>query len=220
MAVIHRAYSFDSGLFHRYLQEKTVHQKLLRLDVLLQLAEETVAGASETTQQALEDLRFDDGWFETSDDGVTWSTHWYMIILARHLTPAPSLSNRSPVSWKVLDLTLSTLGWGHAELETLLRGQPLHTLVESSNNPLFVTEFTCINQFGGWLRQSEVRRLYSHLLQTQRLHSRYAVSEELSKFALLWSQSPAEMLGQAYADAMEMLTVALDKDEALFVVLD
>jgi hypothetical protein len=127
MAIVHRAYSFDPKTFHRRLNDRLVLQKRLQLNVLLALAEEAVASASGTVQQALRDIRFDDEWLDSSDEEVSWTTHWYMVALAGELTPAPSLSNRSAVSWRVLELALPFLGWDEAEVRLLLRGKPLHS---------------------------------------------------------------------------------------------
>jgi hypothetical protein len=46
------------------------------------------------------------------------------------------------------------------------------------------------------------------------------IPKSLSDFTLLWRQDPAEMLGSAYADGLEMLSTASNQRKALFMVLD
>jgi hypothetical protein len=187
---------------------------------LLTLAKEIVASASEATRQALNDLRFDSEWLDTSTDEATWPSYWYMIVLARELIPAPSLSNRSRLSWAVLESFLSQEGWHESQIELLVRGRKLRTLVESSGNPLIVAEFTGINQYGGWLDLDEIGRLYSRLLTVRRDQLVSSIPAGLAQLASLCSQDPIEMFDKAHADVTEMFETAIARDQALFVILD
>jgi hypothetical protein len=107
-------------------------------------------------------------------------------------------------------------------MKLMLRGESLDTLVESSGNDFFINEFRGIGQYGGWLGLEDVKLLLSRLRQVEK-HFAYPNHEAvniLANLAGLWSQSPAEMMSKAYADAIEMLQTAINRNSALFVLLD
>jgi len=222
MAIIHRAYSFDPARFHANLESKIVEQGRLRLDVLRDWAADIVANASPTVQQTLKDIRFDDEWLDASDESVSRSDFWYMIVLAETLSPMPSLSNRLPVSWRVLREILPYVGWNTAEVELIIRGKWLRTLVESSGNTLFTAEFTTLDQFGGWLSVDDQKTLWSRLLSVEHYFPfpTKELPESFLSFANLWLLSPTEMLEKGFADAREMLQAAIAQNSALLVALD
>jgi hypothetical protein len=222
MAIIHRAYSFDPIVFHSMLQEKLMKHNQFSLDTVLDLARTIVSNAPENTKRVLEDMRFDDVWLDTSDDEISHTNEWYMIALAQNLSPAPSLSNRLQVSHIVLKLILPITGWTDTEVELLLRGQLLDTLVESSGNTFFINEFRGLKQYGGWLSVDDIKSLLFRLQGVERYFSSPSreAEEALAKFAVHWSLSPGEMMRKAYADAREMLQTAIERNSALFVLLD
>jgi hypothetical protein len=222
MTIIHTAYRFDPLRFHTLLEEKIIDQGALRLDRLQRWAVELAANASDVMLHVLANMRYGEEWLDSSDDSVSKSDFWYMIVLSQACSPNPSLSNRQRVSWRVLEQVLPVLDWPRPQIDLLIRGEWLHTLVESSGNVLFIDEFTTVDQFGGWLRLSDAQSLLSHLQvnQKQFLSPPSEFIEALSDFAKLWSQSPVEMINKAYADATEMLQTAIDHYEALFVILD
>lgn len=223
MARIQTAYTFDPGSFHRKLEAKLVTNNQLRLEVLHDLAAAIVANSKEVTQEVLEFLRFDPEWLETQEEEeVSYVDRWYVIALADQLTPAPSLSNRCPVSHLVLQYVLPLLGWSREEWRLLLYGAPLQTLLETSGNTLFITELWVINQYGGWLSLEMIAKLLSHLLLAEDFFPSAVLEakKEITDLAGWWSRSPAELLSQAYADAREMLETALARNQALYLLLD
>lgn len=188
--------------------------------MLHDLAAAIVANPSTTTQEILELLRFDAEMLESSTEpDVNYRAEWYLMVLADKMTPAPSLSYRCPVSFLALEYALPLLGWTHDEIRVLQSGQPLHTLVETSGNPLFVEEFWAVDQHGGWLSIETVPKILSHLLLVEDFFPSALLEtrKEITDLAGWWSRSPKELLSQAYADAREMLETALDRKQPLFL---
>lgn len=223
MAIIHRAYTFDPVQFHTRLEERVIQHGQLALDALYNLVTTIVANASETTLKALEDMRFNSEWLDVSDEEVSRLPNWYMIVLAQALSPAPSLSNRLMSSYGVLERILPIVGWTDAEIRLLVQGNRLHTLVESSGNPLLRDKFYYgVDQFGGWLSLIDIESLLSRLLAIEErfMSPSPQLIGSLLDFAQWWSQSPIEMISKAYADAKEMLQTAVERSSALFMILD
>lgn len=202
------------------MEAKLVAGNQLRLEVLHDLAASIVAAPSPTTQEILELLRFDAGLLEPStEQDISYAAEWYLIILADKMTLAPSLSHRCPVSFLVLEYALPLLGWNLDEIRLLQSGQSLHTLVETSGNPLFVEAFWAVDQHGGWLSIEIVTKLLSHLLLMEEFFPSTLLEarKEITDLAGWWSRSPAELLSQAYTDAREMLETALTRNQPLFL---
>ncbi len=223
MGRIQTAYTFDPTSFHRELEAKLVVGNQLRLEALHDLAAAIAANPKKETQEVLELLRFDPEWLETpEEEGVSYVDRWYVIALADHLIPAPSLSHRCPVSHLVLQYVLPLLGWSREEWRMLLYGAPLQTLLEASGNALFITELWVVNQYGGWLSLEMVAKLFSHLLLVEDFFPSplLEAQKEITDLAGWWSRSPVELLNQAYADAHEMLETALARKQALYLLLD
>jgi hypothetical protein len=220
IARIHAAYTFNPEPFHRELEAKVVVGNHLRLEVLHDLAASIVATPSATTNEILELLRFDAGMLEPStEQDANYRAEWYLMILADTMTPAPSLSHRCPVSFLALEYALPLTGWNRDEIKLLQSGQRLHTLVETSGNPIFVEEFWAVDQHGGWLSIEMVAKVLAHLLLVEGFFPSplLEVRKEIIDLAGWWSRSPAELLGQAYADAREMLETALNRTQPLFL---
>jgi hypothetical protein len=220
--VVHRAYTFDPLAFHKYLKEKIGSGDNLDLLALQQIASDVVSNASDTTLQILEAIRFDDEWFDTSHPDDSFTTHWYILALVAALRKAPSLSNRSLFSWELLKLGLPEVGWSEADVKLLVYGELLKTLIESSGDSRFLSEFVGISQFGGWLSLDTIRRLLPKLdISLEALPARQReVRESLAFYAEIQSEDPLVTLRLAFADAAEMLNVAISRNEALFLILD
>ncbi|GEM_PF-2082444 len=219
MALIHAAYTFDAQGFHRELEAKLIVNNQLRLEVLYDLAASVVAAPSATTQEILDLLRLDAELLEPpTEEDVSYTDAWYMIVLADKLTPAPSLSHRCLVSHLVLQYGLPLLGWSADEIRLLLSGEPMHRLIEAFGHPLFVAEFWC-NEYGGWLSIERAAPLLSRLLLVENFFPSPLLEarKEITDLAGWWSRSPAELLSQAYADAREMLETSLARKQSLFL---
>jgi hypothetical protein len=222
VAVIHRAYTFDPLAFHQDLQAKLVVDNQLRLEILRDLAISISAHPTETIQQVLIYLEFDSEWFDTDEEDVSYTDKWYVLALAEKLSPAPSLSHRCQVSFRVLEDVLPFLGWSPDEIKLLVYGERLHRILELFGHPLFVAEFRCINSYGGWLSTEIAAQLLSHLLLMEDFFPSAAleVRKDIKDLAGWWSRSPADLLSQAYTDAREMLETALARKQALYLLLD
>ena len=224
MAVIHRAYTIDAQAFHRELEAKLIDHDRLRLDMLHDLAVAAAALPDDPVQELLEGLRFDPEMLETpADEDVSYTSMWYMLILAGKAVPAPSLSHRCQVSHVVMQTVLPLLGWSNEELRLLLYGDCLHRFLEVFAHPLLVKELGIVDQYGGWLSIEQAAGLLSHLLLVEDLFASPLAEtvQYIQNLAGWWGRSSsAELLSQAYADVREMLETALSRDQPLYLLLD
>jgi hypothetical protein len=222
MAITHSAYTFNAKKFHDVLRDRIVQNGALSATALYKTAESTMARAGQSTQHFLTNVRFDKDWLNTSDLEVSKTIYWYIIALADTCTPAPSLSSHFPVGFRVVQTTLPLAAWETSAIETVIRGQPLHTLVDSSNNPLFMNEFVGVDQFGGWIPRDKAKELLSKLQAAEQFFTGNAPAslEAVSEIARLWAQAPRDVMRIAYSDAVAMLRSAKDADSDLFVILD
>ncbi len=225
MAVIHKSYTFDAKRFHAVISQNAFINYHLDADRLLELARKVVANASVTVQQNLETLRFGSEWLDTSED-IARTYLWYLIVLSQELSPTASLSNRYLGSYSVLSLVLPLAGWDSSEIQKLISGRPLHTLPESLDEDFLSDERNFLDQYGGWLSLPEVKLLESRLRAAKNHFSSSATSsiDTLTKAAsdvsAAYSLSAEERLEKAYADGINMLQEAMNKGEALFIILD
>jgi hypothetical protein len=219
MAVVHRAFTFSPKPFHRRVSEAIAAGQELDLHALHQMAQAALHRATSETWQALEAMRFEPRWLDVSEPDVSHSTEWYALLLAQQLTPAPALSRDGFAAFVILRQALPALEWDRGDIHALILGDPLQTLLASAGDSRFTSEFAGIDQYGGWLSQARLRHMSSKLQSAQASAAATApqvtsLLEEIGVF------SPAESLRVALTMAHEMVQTALDREQALFLVLD
>jgi hypothetical protein len=223
MAVIHRAYTFDPSHLHSMLEQQFVDSGRLYEDRLLMAARDAVAVASATTRQALEMVRFDEEWFDYSEEGVPRVREWCIILLASMLSSAPSLTHRFPVGWIVLERVLPLAGWAKEDVQQLVHGQSLRTLFSPALGTEFAAQLRGVDQFGGgWLDVNDAVALRRRLdiVADFFTPTNDSAIEAATVIAALWSRDAREVLQSVYADACEMLESSAARQRALFLVLD
>jgi hypothetical protein len=214
----HRAWTFDPRAFHVQLEEQIVEEGEVRLDKLLRLARGVVENASSVAQEALEFMRFDEEDLEMpapgSDEYV--AHRWYMFSLAPWLLPTPSLPG-----WGVLKHVLPLAGWSDEDVRTLIFGQPLGLLARKYGSDTIAAEFGWMWEYG-WLDVSAAEEISARLAEVGDVFFSPLQEgmEELVDWAKMISRDPVEMLTMAYNTTQEMLQTALEREEALFLVLD
>lgn len=222
MAIMHQAYTFDPLLFHRDLEQRVMRRGKLNLDRLRDLARETVATQSATVRDALRLLRFDEEWLTEADPEVTHTHQWYLISLTRYFEPAPALNQRLINSFWILSYALPFVGWSEAATAVFMRGQPLHLLVEHSGNDQFIAEFSVgIDSFGGWIDIEMIQQLHVQLRTVEQALAHPEVSKKLAaKNPQYLASMSANVISQAYHDGLDMLSTAVERQRALFIILD
>jgi len=223
MAVLHRAYHFDANAFHRTLRPTIFTADAIDEGKLRDAARAAVATASSVTHDMLIMLRFDPELLDMPEPDVSRTHLWYLFLLAQSVQSAPSLGNRFHGSYYVLERVLPLFGWIPTEVRTLIRGLPLHTLVESSGDSALIAEFRIgVDPYGGWLPSTQARPLLARLQQD--LSAIHTPSEQLQNALIEYAEwnrtTPADLLERAYADALEMLETTVTKQEDLFIILD
>ena len=223
MPLTHKAYTFNPPQFHREIEEQSISNNDFSLNNLLPYCRQIVANASDVTQKTLHYLRYDSEWLDPVDEGL-FATDLYIIVLAKHLTPAPSLSNRLH-SYGILELVLPYANWTQEQIKLLIRGKPLHTLLEFSNNPILLRAFTDVDQYGGWIDLQEVEKLFARLTRAadhffSPQDREFIAIDELSKFPAYKQRDLQNILRDAYTDAKEMLETSLQRGEPIFIIFD
>ena len=214
----HRAWTFDPRAFHVQLEEQIVEDGEVRLDKLLGLVRGVVENASSVAWETLGYMRFDEEDLEmpapNSDEYV--AHRWYMFALAPWLLPAPSLPG-----WGALKMVLPLAGWSDEDVRTLIRGQPLGSLARDYGSDTIAAEFGCMGEYG-WLDLIAAEEMSARLTGVRDLFFSPPQEgmEELVDWAKMISRDPVEMLTVAYNTTQEMLQTALEREEALFLVLD
>jgi hypothetical protein len=223
MAVLHRAYHFDANVFHRTLRSTIFTADAIDDGKLQDAARAAVATASPVTQDMLIMLRFDPELLVTPEPDVSRTHLWYLFLLAQSVQAAPSLGNRFCGSYYLLERVLPLVGWAPTEVTTLIRGLPLHTLVESSGDSALFAELRIgLDPYGGWLPSTQARPLLARL--QQQYSAIHTPSEQLqnalSEYAEWNRTTPTDLLERGYADALEMLQTTIAKQKDLFIILD
>lgn len=212
MALTHYAYSFNSELFHSKLASRIIRDHKINLDALYRLALESVSTLEYSVRKVLAYLRYDEDWLVNSDDDVSRSHKWYLLCLMKYLSPVPSLSYSLPNSYSVLSKILPLVEWSNEDVKLMIEGSPLSSLVSSSYNALFISEFTSgIDQYGGWLNSNKVFFLLEKLDNTM---------QKLQVKANLELEVPPEKIMMACNDAYQMLQLTCEREHSLFLVLD
>lgn len=221
MAIIHRAYTFQAGVFHAQLQRKLAQGVTLFPEYLLDLAKISTRNNSMPVQNILKDIRYDDDWLSISKtDSHTFL--WYMLALANTVDFAPSLSKHFPMGHHILKEVLRQSGWLDKEITLILYGQPLQTLVESAGSVFLAQELVGVDQFGGWLNLDTIIPLLARLQETANPFNfpHREILEKVADFATTWDSEPKNLLLTVYEDANAMLQTAIDRQSALFLILD
>jgi hypothetical protein len=219
MAVLHRAFTFSPEPFHRRMAEAIAAGQELDLRALHQMAQAALHRATSETWQALEAMRFEQRWLDVSEPDLPHSTEWYALLLAQELTSAPGLSRDGVAAFAILRQALPALEWEQGDIDALIFGDPLQTLLASAGDARFTSEFAGIDQYGGWLSQTRLRHMSSKLQSAQSSAAATApqitnLLEEIGVF------SPAESLRVSLTMAQVMVQTAMDREQALFLVLD
>jgi hypothetical protein len=217
-AMSHRPWTFDPVAFHRWLEEQIVEDGQVRFDKLLQLARGIVENASSVAWEALEFMRFDEENLEMpapgSDEYI--ADRWYMFALAPWLVSAPSLP-----SYGVLKIVLPLAGWSDEDVRALNFGQQLGSLPSTYGNDVVAAEFGSTWEYG-WLDLIDAEEMSARLTEIRDLifSPPQEGMEEFVDWAELISRDPSEMLTMAYHTTQEMLLTAIERRQALFLVLD
>lgn len=227
MALIHRAFTFDVDKLERKLQPAIVNGRLEPL-ALFQLAVQVVEKASSSTIQVLDWLRFDQDWLNISDTQTMRSHLWSLINLADLLSPSPSLSDNHLGSYSVLKLILPLAGWSDTDVNTMIVGSPLSTLLKILNDSLSEDDYVASKQLHGygWISLEEVQNLLYKLKQSEGYFLNQV--EESSQKILQWTEASSatlkedskNLLRYAYADGINMLQASVSKQQPLFLTLD
>lgn len=223
MAILHRAYHFNAHTFHRTLRPTIFTAGAIDEGKLHDAARAVVTPASPVTQDMLIMLRVDRELLDTPEPDVSRTHLWYLCLLAQSVQAAPSLSNRFRGSYSILERILPRFGWVPTEVTTLIRGLPLHTLVESSGDLALIAEVRIgLDPYGGWIPLAQARHMLAHL------HHHHAaihtpsdqLQNELSDYAERNNTTPVDLLERGYADAVEMLQATIATEQDLFIILD
>ena len=212
------AYSFDPIQFYRMLENNVIVDDKIRLDLLLILAKKLVSDASQIMTRALDNIRFDESWFDTSDPTISYATECYMVALTSVLSDSPPLSN---VSDGTLLRILPLVGWPKDKVELLREGQPLRSLVETSANPLFTATFQR-HQYGSWLSPDAVKTLLFDFQAVESLlrNPNDEMLRSVSEHVVPWTiprQQPRTLIADAYAEIRKRLEAAESRGHALFM---
>jgi hypothetical protein len=222
MAATHHAYTFDPPGFHTTLLGKVVIDSRLSLEALQNTAVAGVVAATEDTRQVLQVLRYNEEWLDASPSEANYGSEWYMVALSQYLTLAPSLSHRSHFSWSVLEHILPSFDWDQRQIRSLIYGRPLSELVESSGSRPLLDKIRGVDQYGGWLDLKTAKGLLSRLSRVDTAVHKLAngAHQSVSAYAQLAGQQAEKLMDDAYADAIDMLSAAVNGNQALLLVLD
>jgi hypothetical protein len=219
MAVLHAAWTFSPQQFLATLASRVVVDERIQAHLLLDWARATATQPSKDAQKAMDWMRYDEAdWLDPSDPDIP---RWFMLALASQLTLAPSLSNRYTYSWWVLEKVLPIAGWPDTEVRRLIYGRSLSEMVQSSNNQTLVSGLDLSYPFGGWLSLDDAKHLSSQL---QAVEGQFSApsdqSIEIIQSVVSFPKNTGEILQDAYVDAVQMLQAAIDRENALLMIVD
>lgn len=208
MAVRHHSYAFSPAAYLEAVRRSCLVGGALQPEAMRAQAEAVVRGASGSSRDLLDFLRYDEEqWLPPRDAPPAWR-EWLMLLLVPHLEPRVSLSQREPHGYFVLDRVLPALGWPRPEVDLLIRGESLDSLPARMGIPMPAELFHGLGTSGGgWIPAESFPRLR---LALEQVRPRFLRPGEQERQALAgWleqqSRSPQEVLTGAFLDAVEML---------------
>jgi hypothetical protein len=171
--------------------------------------------------QAMVAMRYDEEWLEASDPEISCTDRWYMLMLASGCSIAPSLSDPLQTGHYVLRTMLPSAGWTPDEVNLLIHGHELATLIATAQEPLFTSAFSP-SQHGGWLDNDAIARLQTRLTHSGGFFSapESAGHPWLQEYGKLVGNDPAKLLDESFHSSLNMLTIARTRGSALYLVLD
>jgi hypothetical protein len=217
------AWTFDPKAFHRWLVPRVVDGPQLDPEALRATAAE-VFFAGDAAVDYLEGLRFfrdePESWESTlsRDPDIDARDEQYAIAMARHVHPVPDISFWSH---RVALGALRQVGWD-GDPSFLWLGNGLDSLAaESGNVALTRALATARRTLGGWLRVEEAEVQLAALLDVR---SRILPHDVVTSFrGTMWETlTPpelSEMVMRALAELVAVMTAAVDRKEALRLVL-
>jgi len=221
MAVRHHAYGFDPSAYLAAMTQCCVVGGVPRPEALRVEAEAIVARATGPSRDVLEYLRYDEEWLHPTTAEPAWR-EWLVCSLVPHLTPLPSLSNREPHSFFVLEKVLPIAGWRKADVDLLILGRSLDTLPELLAAEPLKPLFHHMRQYGGWVEAASVSRLR---LELERVRAHFfspgmAERQGVEEWLRARSRLPEQVLPASFTDAMDMLEGAGTEGRALFMLFE
>lgn len=208
MAVLHRAWSFDSAALASRLDRLLGRGE----EALRRAASEALVEAGGDTLRALRDLRFDPSWLGTAHE-----EEHAAILLAAAATPLPSLSSRFVAGYLVLRGALPDLGWTPERTELLVVGRPLNELFPDESPRR--RQLAGLSQYGGYLSPGDVESLAGELASMPR-EAPPNTRWRFEALAQAHRLTPGTALDRVLRDAREMLETARRRGAAVLSILD
>lgn len=154
-----RSWSFDAEAFNTWLIGEIVEDDRIRLDRYRNLTQRIVDKASGEGRQYLETLVVDEEDF--ADDGSIHLDKWYAACMANHLTRGPSGDH---IMLAIPVLTVAK--WSDDDIDSMVTGDHLATLVERSNGQALrreIAPYVRDRRYGGWLSPERAADLQERL---------------------------------------------------------
>ena len=111
------------------------------------------------------------------------------------------------------------LGWESKETDSLILGKPLATLLTNAEDQNLLDR---LSLYGGCLNLSDIRSLFTRIRSSATYFSlpTSAMQSTIEEYAQGRKVTPRAILKMAYHDAVEMLTTAIKRKEALYLLRD
>jgi len=222
MGVFHIAFQFYATDFHKRLQNQMLIDGNWYPEYARALARKIISKAPPDALETLMSFRFDTSWLTYEEVEDSTPTDWYVIFLTTMLTKSPSLSNRFVGNYEILRKLLPVAGWSLEEINKLLIGRNLNTLVEASENRILIENITGLEQYGGWLDAVDIQSLLKQFVEVKDLFYSPSPSalDRIAHFSSLWNTEPRALARLAYLDGFEMLSTANQAGSDLFLILE
>ncbi|MCI0711836.1 MAG: hypothetical protein L0154_16895 [Chloroflexi bacterium] len=216
----HFAYAFEYKNFYTSLANELINGDEINLEALRQMAKMTLKQSPEV-RNILVNFRYDDEWLENPDNDFSQAYLWHIVVVASRFVEAPSLSNnRFHGSHYVMEHFLRFVGWDTVAYRSLVFGKPITSLTTSQS---IETVLAQIGTYGGFLKLEDIIELKAKLEENTQQFMKPRLEDFpriLTEYAQHNSLSIFEMLSRAYKDAIDMLTFAEQRQEALYLFRD
>lgn len=221
MAIIYRAYTFSPVVLFQDLVNNVVDAGRISEQLLFNKAKDVVDNSIMPSREVLELARFDEDWLNYLDKDVSRSHLWFLLVLISKLNPIPDIDTRTK-HHIVLPRLMPLLGWSQPQIELLIRGRPLNSLIETSGNNLFINEFVPgINAYGGWLDTETAAQLLVELQISTNSISTLEMTDRIQKETSLSPDFYSETaLHNALVEIARILQISVARREALFIIID
>jgi hypothetical protein len=221
MATVHVAYPFNRSVVKSHFVNE--RDGVLTHQQLLDLARRTMENPTPAAKDFLENIRFDEEWFHTADQGTNYEEPFLKVIVAEGISGSVSLDR---ISFALAERLLPDIRWPAAKVSLLLLGRRFKDLISSLDRKVRLDYFDPYDLTLGWLGSGDLLVLKRSLIDSKEAFLNPSPStlsllkSDPNIAAMSQGRGLESLIAQAYDQFLERHWVPLQSDRDLLIYND